>query len=501
MGYIQPTNPTVKQVPANILPKPQDWQKEILAHISPSYRKIKGIPTSYTYFDGTTVDCLWKAFDDTTNGSIALYGGKRLGKTFIACEALVIEGTANPGLYWWVGLSWKSASMKRAWRTLRKWHKQIWLAKGLDERTIKDLYVKSVEKELYFPDGFVIWFRTADNPESIQGEGVRGIVVDEIAFMPEDVWTNKIEPCTIDYGAWVVLMTSSNDDVWFEDFWQKIKAGERKTWIAREYETEDNVKLRNDPKAWGKLQEILASTPQDVIDREYKCRRKSGVAKAFAKEHVKECRKSRGNHELPYRDYYSYVAFVDGSGGGNNAYTISISHKDEKGVTVQDAKRSMSFANVHAVTKVYAELCKEYHIAQVTGDRYSGQWIVEAWENEQIAYIWSELTRSDLYKEAIIIVNQHMCEIIDDKILIEQIESIEHRRVGEYFKYDHPNNKKDDEANVWAGNLYQLKNEIVYVPEHIRTVDKEVVDRKHPLSTLEDNYDYEDVFSVIDVIQ
>src|SRR5688500_14321828 len=217
------TQAAIKQIPTKILPKPYGWQKEIVSHVC-------GIKIED---DGKFV-FLGK---DKVGGSVALYGGKRLGKTFIACEALVLSGTIDPGLYWWVGLSWKSASMKRAWRTLKKWHRQIWEAKGLTPKQIKDNYVKSVDKELIFPDGFVVWFRTADNPESIQGEAVKGIVVDEVAFMSEDVWTNKIEPCTIDYGAWVILMTSSNDDCWFEEFWQKIKSGERASWIAREYET------------------------------------------------------------------------------------------------------------------------------------------------------------------------------------------------------------------------------------------------------------------------
>src|ERR1041385_4101957 len=100
----------------------------------------------------------------THKGSICCYAGRRWGKTLICAIRLIVFGVADPGLYWWVGLSWKSASMKRAWRTLKVFHRKIWLAKG--EKPEK--YINKTEHELIFPDGFVIWFRTAEQPDSLQ---------------------------------------------------------------------------------------------------------------------------------------------------------------------------------------------------------------------------------------------------------------------------------------------------------------------------------------------
>jgi hypothetical protein len=49
-------------------------------------------------------------------GNVVLFAGRRWGKTQAGIDRFQVFGNPDPGLYWWVGLSWKSASMKRAWR-------------------------------------------------------------------------------------------------------------------------------------------------------------------------------------------------------------------------------------------------------------------------------------------------------------------------------------------------------------------------------------------------
>lgn len=410
-------------------------------------------------------------------GSVALYAGKRWGKTLAAGVRLVKEGTKNPGLYWWVGLSWKSASMKRAWRTIRSWHRKIWMAKGLTVKEIRDRYVRENEKELYFPSGvdadgnietkFVIWFRTADNPESIQGEGPMGIVVDEAAFMPASVWYDKIEPCTIDNAAWVILMSSSNDMCWFEDFWQQCKNGERSDWIAIEATTFENPLIMNNEKRKAKLDDIVKNTPPDVVDREYYCLRKSSISHAFDKDAVRDS-KNIGVGEIPYDYQKFYVAFVDASGGGQNAYSLSIAYKElqllENGefqeIVVQVLKKATSFAHTKITTAQYAGYCKKYNIYQVVGDKYSGDWVSNEFLSNGIVYEKCDKNKSDLYKNAIPIINQRRVKYLDDGKTVgstqTQLEAIESRPMGDHYKYTRPENVNDDSANVLVGNIYQL---------------------------------------------
>src|SRR5262245_36313526 len=82
------------------------------------------------------------------------------------------DGLKMPGIYWWVGVSWKSASMKRAWRLLKV------RLRGFS-------VIREADKEIHLPNGTQIWLRTADNLSSLAGEGLRGAVLDEFTLMDE----------------------------------------------------------------------------------------------------------------------------------------------------------------------------------------------------------------------------------------------------------------------------------------------------------------------------
>jgi hypothetical protein len=192
-------------------------------------------------------------------GSIALLAGRRYGKTLAGVERLLRCTIETPGLYWWVGLSWKSASMKRAWRMLCKYGRQIWEAAGLDP----DNAVRKVEREVRLPNGAEIWLRTAENPESLAGEGVRGAVIDEFTLMRESVWSEFLEPTTLDWvGSWVLMMGVPKGENWAARQW--YQAAGRANWIQRHYTTYDNPLIDR-----ARIEDIRRNTPQVIFEQEY----------------------------------------------------------------------------------------------------------------------------------------------------------------------------------------------------------------------------------------
>src|SRR5215510_5182605 len=89
--------------------------------------------------------------------------GRRYGKTEVGVDIVMRDGCKTPGIYWWVGVSWKSASMKRAWRLLKLRSRGFATA------------IRETEHEIHYPNGTQIWLRTADNLSSLAGEGLRGV--------------------------------------------------------------------------------------------------------------------------------------------------------------------------------------------------------------------------------------------------------------------------------------------------------------------------------------
>ncbi|MBI3942953.1 MAG: hypothetical protein HY326_08065 [Chloroflexi bacterium] len=191
-------------------------------------------------------------------GNVVLFCGRRWGKTTAGASRILLSAIQRPGLYWWVGLSWRSASLKRAWRVLKHYTRAMWRAAGLDPGP----HIRESDKELYLPGGSVIWLRTAERPDSLAGEGVRGVVLDEFSLMSPSVWEEFIEATLLDYGGWAFFAGVPKGKNWAARLF--TQAGEREGWIARRYTTYDNPHLNK-----ARIDEVRDHTPEAIFMQEY----------------------------------------------------------------------------------------------------------------------------------------------------------------------------------------------------------------------------------------
>lgn len=152
----------------------------------------------------------------TTDDNLAVFAGRRYGKTDAMVQRIFRKMSEQSGLYWWVGLSWQSASMKRAWREMTAIARQIITGMGLKERD----YINRSSHEIRIPQLGEIWFRTADNPASLAGEGIRGAVVDEFSLMREIVWTEYLQATLLDYSGWVSFCGVPKGNNWAAKIWR-----------------------------------------------------------------------------------------------------------------------------------------------------------------------------------------------------------------------------------------------------------------------------------------
>lgn len=196
------------------------------------------------------------------NGSAVIFCGRRWGKTQVGVYRLLQCATDAQavGLYWWVGLSWRSASMKRAWRLLKFYVRKIWRALGYDAKR----YIKETTRELILPNGSQIWMRTAENQDSLAGEGIRGVIIDEFTLMREVVWTEFIQATLADYQGWAWFMGIPKGEGWHAQLWRKAK--DWRGWLSVQYSSYDNPTIKN-LKAW--LDEIKTQTPEAIFNQEY----------------------------------------------------------------------------------------------------------------------------------------------------------------------------------------------------------------------------------------
>jgi len=166
----------------------------------------------------------------------------------------------------------------------------------------------------------------------------------------------------------------------------------------------------------------------------------------------------KGRRELPPRNDVTYYAAVDPSGGGADAFTLSIVHLEQaEGLPlriVQDVlrgwrRKGKESPDLRAVVGEIAGILRSYLIGSVVGDRYAASWVSQAFAEEGIQYVASPWSKAEAYLESLPVFSQGRLEILDHPQLIRELQCLERRtRAGGKDVIDHPRGGHDDFANV-----------------------------------------------------
>jgi predicted phage terminase large subunit-like protein len=133
--------------------------------------------------------------------------GRRWGKTRLGARC-VIETALQGGIAWWVAPSFPVARV--GWRTIRTLAAQI---PGADK--------SESERIIAFPGGGWCQVRSADDPDSLRGEGLDLVVLDECAFMRQEAWTEAIRPALSDRRGKALFLSTPRGRNWFHDLFKR----------------------------------------------------------------------------------------------------------------------------------------------------------------------------------------------------------------------------------------------------------------------------------------
>ncbi|MGH7393261.1 MAG: hypothetical protein ACREM3_27975 [Candidatus Rokuibacteriota bacterium] len=173
-----------------------------------------------------------------------------------------------------------------------------------------------------------------------------------------------------------------------------------------------------------------------------------------------------GRHELPRREGVRYVAAVDPSGGGPDAFTLAVVHREGSGAEqriVHDVMRGRGRVgggplDLEGVVREFAATVHAYGLSTVIGDRYAGAWVREAFARAGLRYDDATvrkngepvtLDKSTAYLEAEPLFAQGQIEVLDHPQLSRELKMLERRpRAGGRTTVDHPTGGHDDFANA-----------------------------------------------------
>lgn len=191
--------------------------------------------------------------ENTESRYKVICAGRRAGKSVYSRMKLISWAVKHPGLYWIVAPTYRQAKMIH-WTELKK--------------SIPDSWKQSTnetELSITLNNGAVVQLRGAENPDSLRGVKLSGLLVDEIASIRnwEWLWREVLEATLLDEVAPAIFISTPKG---FNHFHKLFEAGqggdpEYKSWRFTSY---DNPTMPE-----GELEKIKESVTEDTFAQEY----------------------------------------------------------------------------------------------------------------------------------------------------------------------------------------------------------------------------------------
>jgi predicted phage terminase large subunit-like protein len=205
--------------------------------------------------------------------------GRRFGKSYLACITLLLEGLKDEC----VGESGRryDLGIKEVWYVAPTFEKSkgiMWpLLKMLGHKVIATTHENTATCTLV--NGRRIAIKGSDRPDTLRGRGLSYVVLDEFAFMKEDVWEKIIRPALSDVEGRALFIGTPEGKNHFYNLFMKAGQLGLPTWQAFQFKSIDNPTMT--------ATEIMAakeSMSTENFRQEYEASFTEGGGKVFKEE-------------------------------------------------------------------------------------------------------------------------------------------------------------------------------------------------------------------------
>lgn len=249
-------------------------------------------------------------FKDTRRFKVVA-AGRRCGKSRLSAVTLLIEALNCP----------EGSSVMYIAPTLGQARTILWdLLHDLGRPVIKASHVNNLEITLV--NGRKILVRGADNPDSLRGVSLTYVVLDECAFIKQDIWEKVIRAALSDKKGRALFISTPSGRNWFYDVYKLGLSEEDEEWKAWHFTTQDNETI--DPKEIEAAKRTLSSF---AFKQEYLSSFDNAGADVFKQEWFKTA---------PEPQYGSYVVAIDLAGFEDVAASAGAAKKrlDESAIAI-----------------------------------------------------------------------------------------------------------------------------------------------------------------------
>lgn len=322
---------------------------------------------------------------------------------------------------WWVAPSYPMSEV--GWRPLRSLAAQV---PGAE--------IRRAEREVVLPGGGSVKVRSADNPDSLRGEGLDFVVLDECAFMHEDAWTEVLRPALADRQGRALFISTPKGRNWFWHLWQRgQQSGDE--WQSWRFTSYDNPFVPN-----SEIDAAKETLPERVFQQEFMAEFIDDAGGVF--RGVTEC---VVDTPMDARRGSTYVAGVDWG-----------KHQDWTVIIVMDAK-TRRMVHIDRFNQIdYAvqlgrleSLAERFDLRGIVVERNSiGDPLVEQLQRGRLPvlpFTTTNATKTTVIDALALAFEKREIGILPDPVLIAELQAFEMERLPSgMLRYAAPSGIHDD---------------------------------------------------------
>lgn len=364
----------------------------------------------------------WRLHQSTARFRVAT-AGRRFGKTISCLNEVARFAWEHPGsVTWWVAPFFRQT--KRAFRMLKRRFRAAFAGKPSES-----------ELRVEWLNGSVTEFLSADNYDSLRGEGVDFLVVDEAAKVQRAAWDEALRPTLSDKGGRAIFISTPMGRNWFYELW--ARGQDRAAWP--EYESWQLSTSDNPYIPASEIAEAKRSLPADVFRQEYEAQFLEDSAGVF--RGIRACEQGELAGPEPG---HSYVLGWDPA-----------RHQDASVVYVMDAAtkhvvaRDRFLETAYSLQRARVEwLAREYNAHILMDSTGAGDPQFEALVERGLdveGYVFNNTSKQQLVEHLAVLIEAGEVSWPADPVLRHELEVFQYEITrGGKIKYGAPSGMHDD---------------------------------------------------------
>lgn len=161
---------------------------------------------------------------------------RRSGKSHLAVYELCCAAFSKPGNYAYVSPQ-KNQSKTNVWDVFKLILKDFVGQKADVEGKTDLVWFKESDITIRFYNGSIIYFLGGEDPDKIRGVKLNGVVVDEVAQTPKELWTEILRPALMDTKGWALFIgTPKGINLFSELYYRGQDPKFQPEWSSRKYD-------------------------------------------------------------------------------------------------------------------------------------------------------------------------------------------------------------------------------------------------------------------------